>query len=211
VHAWQLSPETEGYVLFFSLEFYLLGHPLKKLQQFPFYSTWLQKPLLLLKPEERSIVSGLLDHMETEYESRHWKQEDIIRDYLDILFIQLTRFYQAAPASSLPAGGTLSELQQLVTLIDLHFKQHEPVSFYADQLHVTPKQLNEVCRQALSKTTTELIQERVILEARRLLLHSDLTITQIASELGYFDNSYFTRFFKKNTGQTPEQFRQSLK
>ena len=65
-------------------------------------------------------------------------------------------------------------------------------------------------KSASGKTTSEIIQDRIILEARRLLTHSSLTITQIAAELGYFDNSYFARFFKKSTSQTPEQFRTAL-
>jgi AraC-like DNA-binding protein len=108
-------------------------------------------------------------------------------------------------------GGELLLLQTLENLIEEHYKEHLPVTFYADQLHVTTKHLNEICKRALAKTTNELIQERSVLEAQRLLIHSELTSTQIAAELGYFDTTYFFRFFKKHTGQTPEQFRSEAK
>ena len=72
---------------------------------------------------------------------------------------------------------------------------------------MTAKQLNDTCRRAINKTVNELIQERMLLEARRLLVHSHLTVSEVAARLGYFDNAYFFRFFKKHTGQTPEQFR----
>jgi AraC family transcriptional regulator, transcriptional activator of pobA len=81
------------------------------------------------------------------------------------------------------------------------------VCFYADQLHLTAKQLHDLCRRSLNKTTTHLIQERILLEAQRLLVHSDLTSSQIAAELGYLDTAYFFRFFRRHLHCTPEQFR----
>jgi AraC-like DNA-binding protein len=210
VHAWQLSSDTEGFVIFFSLEFYLLGHPQKKLFQFPFFNVLLQKPQMQLAESEMLAAEGIISQVKQEYESQLWKQEDVLRDLLDILLIRLARNYQEKNAEMLATKAAFTELQHLENSIDLHFKAHKPVSFYAENLHVTARQLNEICKQAMGKTTTELIQDRIILEACRLLTHSDLTITQIAAELGYFDNSYFTRFFKKHTRQTPEQFRQNL-
>ena len=211
VHAWQLAADTEGFVIFFSTEFYLLGHPQKKLFQFPFFNVLLHKPLLLLSEKERAEALAILDLIWKEYEGREWKQEDVLRDLLDILLIKLARIYQAKNASAAnAASGTLTQLQQLESLIDRHYREHKPVLFYADSLAQTAKHLNDLCKQTLGKTTTELIQDRTILEAQRLLIHSDLTITQIAAKLGYFDNSYFSRFFKKKTGKTPEQFRQEM-
>jgi AraC-like DNA-binding protein/quercetin dioxygenase-like cupin family protein len=210
VHAWQLSADTEGFVIFFSSEFYLFGHPQKKLFQFPFFNVLLYKPLLLLSEKGKLEIIDIINLIRKEYESRNWKQEDVLRDFLDILLIKLTRFYQHNYASAINQAGALTELQHLENLIDHYYKAHKPVSFYAEALAQTAKQLNELCKQALGKTTTELIQDRIVLEAQRLLIHSDLTIMQIAAELGYFDNSYFSRFFKKKTGKTPEQFRQEM-
>ncbi|MHA6247602.1 helix-turn-helix domain-containing protein [Pontibacter sp. CAU 1760] len=74
-------------------------------------------------------------------------------------------------------------------------------------MHVTTKHLNTVCKNYLNKTPKELMQQRTLLEAQRLLVHSDLTSSEIAAELGYLDSAYFFRFFKKQSGVTPEQFR----
>jgi AraC family transcriptional activator of pobA len=94
-------------------------------------------------------------------------------------------------------------------LLDLHFRQHKTVRFYADQLHLTPNHLNAVCRRLLAKTASDLIHARVIAEAQRLLRHSAQTVARLADILGFDDASYFTRYFRKYVGQTPEAFRQA--
>ena len=73
-------------------------------------------------------------------------------------------------------------------------------------MNLSEKHLNRICKECLNKTTSDLIAERIILEAKRLLIHSKHTVTEVAAELGYNDNSYFSRFFKKNSGETPIQF-----
>ena len=71
---------------------------------------------------------------------------------------------------------------------------------------MSEKHLNRISKACLNKTTTDLITDRIILEAKRELTHSNLTVREIADKLGYFDNSYFARLFKKKSGQTPIEF-----
>jgi AraC-like DNA-binding protein len=75
-------------------------------------------------------------------------------------------------------------------------------------LYITPNHLNALSNSVLGKPAGELIRERVVLEAKRLLVNSDYTVTQIADTLHFEDNAYFTRFFKKYTSMSPEVFRQ---
>lgn len=209
VHSWQLSDDTDGYIIFFTAAFYRLEFPHQKLSRFSFYQAVYRKPLLLLSNHGKDAILPVMQRMQQEHEAQKAMAEDVIRDYLDILLILLKRLYQEQnPSEQIPAK-LLPQLQALEHLIDQNYRQHQPVRYYADQLHVTPKQLNDACRRAIGKTISELIQERVLLEARRLLVHSQLPISEIATSLGYFDNAYFFRFFKKHTGQTPEQFRVS--
>jgi AraC family transcriptional activator of pobA len=82
------------------------------------------------------------------------------------------------------------------------------VRFYADRLAMTANHLNALCRRVVNQTASDLIHERVITEAQRRLVHSADTVSQVADALGFEDPSYFTRYFKKYVGQTPEAFRQ---
>ncbi len=92
-------------------------------------------------------------------------------------------------------------------LLEKHFQEAHYPKFYADHLAITPNYLNSVCKSVTGKTAGKLIRNRIVLESKRLLMNSGLTISQIAYELYFEDNSYFTKFFKTQTGITPNQFR----
>jgi AraC-like DNA-binding protein len=78
-------------------------------------------------------------------------------------------------------------------------------------MNLSPSYLNTICKETLDKTLTDLISERLILEAKRLFSYSDLNVTQVATKLNFADPSYFTRFFRKHTGVTPEEFREGVR
>ncbi|MDQ4141862.1 MAG: AraC family transcriptional regulator [Bacteroidota bacterium] len=208
VHAWQLSADSAGYILFFNLDFYRLQPDQPEVYRYPFFNILLNRPLVNLPNEHLLPITSIIENMELEYLQPDYRWQEVVRNYLTILLIRLHRAYLEQQPNQDTANTSPSLWQQLDTLLEQHFKEHQPVSFYAEKLNITEKQLNEACKNTFGKTTSSLIQDRIILEARRLLIHSPLTITQIAAELGYFDNSYFGRFFKKHTGKTPEQFRQ---
>ena len=97
-------------------------------------------------------------------------------------------------------------LRQFEDLIEDNFRSEKLVKQYAFKLNITEKHLNRVTKSCIGKTSTQLISERIILEAKRMLFYSKLNVSQIGEALGYFDNFYFVRFFKKNVGITPLAF-----
>jgi AraC-like DNA-binding protein len=93
------------------------------------------------------------------------------------------------------------------TLINEYYKEWKLPKLYAQMLFITPNRLNGLCKEAVGTNATELIKDRVILEAKRLLTHTTMTVTQIAYELGFEDNSHFGKYFKSVVNETPEKFR----
>ena len=207
VHSWELSKDADGFVIFFTHGFYARAYPDRLLIDFPFFNALLNNPVLSISEENENELIPILNRLEQEHKQSKFLREMLLSRYLDILLIELARLYQPNDDKISSSGKDQRLLQNLEKLINLKYKEHKPVAYYAEQLHVTTKHLHTVCKNSLNKSTKELIQNRVLLEAQRLLVHSDLTSSQIAAELGYFDNTYFFRFFKKHTGSTPEQFR----
>ncbi|NQY22060.1 MAG: helix-turn-helix domain-containing protein [Campylobacteraceae bacterium] len=95
----------------------------------------------------------------------------------------------------------------LKLLIDKNYKKENSASFYAKEFEITTKRLNEIIKSNINKTVSDLINQRLIIEAKRELLFSQESIKYIAEELGFFDASYFSRFFKKYAKISPKEFR----
>lgn len=98
-------------------------------------------------------------------------------------------------------------LTQYQELIDENYTQHWLVADYAKALNVTAPHLNAICRRHANTNAQQLIHRRVILEAKRNLTYTVLTVNQVSDSLGFQDPGYFNRFFKRHTGMTPKQYR----
>jgi AraC family transcriptional activator of pobA len=97
-------------------------------------------------------------------------------------------------------------IYQFFLLLENHFKEEKQVSFYAEKLNITSKRLNQILKEKTGKSISALLHERIIMEAKHELFISEGNIKEVALGLGFEDQSYFSRFFKRMTGQTPEAF-----
>ncbi|MBL3655087.1 MULTISPECIES: helix-turn-helix domain-containing protein [Fulvivirga] len=100
---------------------------------------------------------------------------------------------------------------EFMLLLEMNYLEQRNIDFYADKLGISAKRLNQVLKDKLNKTGTNLIHERVVLEAKRQIIHSENTIKEIAFNLGFNDRSYFSRFFKQHTAKTPQEFQEEVK
>jgi len=100
----------------------------------------------------------------------------------------------------------LAKVRQLQDLININYVEIRSPGAYARLMYVSEKHLNRMVKVTLNRTTSDLIAERIILEAKRMLVFSKRTIREIIDDLGYTDSAYFFRFFKKRTGITPAAF-----
>jgi AraC-like DNA-binding protein len=106
---------------------------------------------------------------------------------------------------------TQERFEEFLELLEKHSTTHKQVSQYTDVMNLSPYQLNEITKTTIGKTASELINEHIILEAKRHLLATPNQIKDIADHLGYEDVSYFIRFFKKHTNYSPEAFRRNFR
>lgn len=208
VHAWDLSEDTSGYAIFFEAEFYGIHRSRGRLRDMPFFHVLSGAPALYVNCEEEKYVREIVTAMYHEQEHQYPRYGEIIRAYLELLLMKLSRFYeQGQDKSATPYH------QQKVTeyeeLIDQYYLKERSVKAYADMLNMTTKNLNAICKNAVNKNAKALIHSRVILEAKRLLLHADLSVQQVGEKLDFVDASYFVRYFRMHSGMTPEQFRKT--
>lgn len=100
---------------------------------------------------------------------------------------------------------------EFLLLLEDNYINERSVQFYAGKLGLSTKRLNQVLKEVLNETSTQLLHDRLILEAKRQIIHSENSVKEIAWLLGFKDRPYFSRFFKVHTGQTPESFQQHVK
>jgi AraC family transcriptional activator of pobA len=210
VHSWSFEGEVDGYVINFSVPFFqsFLLHT-NYLEQFPFFSGTVGEQVIQLPEEMYATVTGLMEQLLKEQEQRQPLGQDMIKALLLQLFIQTGRLGSNAHNNQL-SGYNYTLLRSYQKLIEQHYKTLKLPKDYAELLYVTPNHLNALCNDLLGTSAGEVIRNRVILEAKRMLVNPELTIAEIAWQLNFADNSYFSKFFKKSTGITPEIFRKQF-
>ncbi|MBL4605642.1 MAG: helix-turn-helix domain-containing protein [Flavobacteriaceae bacterium] len=207
-HFWKFDTKPEGFIFFHSQEFYEIKFLDHTLNLFPFFYSNQNPPLLELSQKKLSQLKLKFQEVYTEYQ-----QENILRDLkiinlINSIYIDLTRAYTAdVNLEKLVSPNYSIILENLENLINNYFYKENLPSFYANELHITTKHLNRVVKKTINKTTSQLISERIILESKRLIIHSESNLANIAETLNFSDYAYFSRFFKSKTGFTPMSFR----
>ena len=206
VHKLTLKQGSTGFLVQFKTE-YFLSHKDSSKQLLRKVGNQNNHPLnaKIFKKLDVLLSSILLEYKE--------KQEDfheVIKANLDILFIQLLRQRGNTDTKNNFAPYQQEKLEKFLELVEENITEYKQVSQYADLLSLTVYQLNAITKALLSKNASQLINEYIILEAKRNLLATSNQVSQIAYHLGYEDVSYFIRFFKKHTGHTPDAYRHNF-
>lgn len=204
VNSLQLQSDSKGYLICFTESFFSLRYNSNVLRQFSFY----QAPQVChfqIPQRDQYKWRTLLTFMLQENKPA-LQRKNALRSYLNIL-LQET---QSCHLSAMPANeGTSNneKVMQFIRLVDTHFVQHKNPSYYAEQLHISQSYLNKLCKAHQVLTSGQIIKQRILLEAKRLLVHTKNSIAEIAYSLGFESPSYFNTFFKKGTGASPERYR----
>lgn len=176
---------------------------------FLFYGS-LQTMFIQLNKGLRGKIDLLLKVFLEEFETVDNIQEDMLRMLLKRLIIIITRL---AKEQFLNARELTDQKMNIIRkynlLVENHYKVEHQVGFYAAQLHRSPKTLSNLFALYNNKSPLTVIQERIVLEAKRLMIYTDKTSKEIAYQLGFDDTAYFSKFFKKMTSVSPSVFRKN--
>jgi AraC-like DNA-binding protein len=208
VHKLTLMANSIGYLIQFKTDFLYTHNStsqnhLTKLIQYNTYQ---------LEPEGFCKVENIIKESINELNEKKKGYQEILKANLSIFLIELLRQRQLKSVPTAQINSYAQEkLEKFLELVETNYATHKQVSHYTNLLHLSSYQLSAATKSLLNKTPSEIINDYIILEAKRQLLATTNQISQIAYNLGYEDASYFTRFFKKHTAASPENFRQNSK
>lgn len=170
-------------------------------------------PFVEVDAKAQANFEMVVEHIKIEMQNPALAQYELLISYLKILLITASRLKTEQQIEMEVTTDQSEEpfiLQNLKTYIETHYKTKHTASDYADMLAISPKALTKLTKTHFNKTLTDLISERIIIEAKRELYLTNKTVKEIAYELGYNDEYYFSRFFKKNAEISPQLYRETV-
>jgi AraC family transcriptional activator of pobA len=204
----QLKEEAEpltGILIAFTDEFLALEGN-SSLKQLPIIQNKHNGHDLALTPEDVVFIENILEKMYAEYLFKNNWQRGMMTAYTQVLMIYLSRLYTEQYSNSTETPDR-QMLKRYLSKIEESYTQTHEVTAYADMLNISAGHLSEVVKEQSGKPAIAHIHERLILEAKRLLFHTEHSIKEIAFQLGFEDASYFNRFFKRLAKHTPVEYR----
>lgn len=207
VHLVSMKGRCQGYIMAFTREFVEMGpHKKDSLVKLPYFSE-LSRPFLNLQTEHFKHLTKILKQIKKEYIHLQPESGEVIRHYLNIFLLKSKMFYRKENQDKPGKPERPHIYHNFKALLELNFHSNQKVQDYANLLGISPTRLNREVKKSCGLNASELILDRITLEAKRLLVFSDLTNKEIAYQLGYKEPSYFSRIFKKKTNYAPSDFR----
>ena len=211
-HSFMTEPGVTGYVL--TIHESLIWHLLHDSQHAHLEVERLQSVGIELRKLDaagqklwqrlQNTVQALQDEWEADAPDKRFALETLVR----LLLLQLLRLRPAASESSIVNSEELRLFRRFSELIEREFRNRWPLTHYCSSIGVCESRLNHICQRVANCPPKRLIHDRMLQESKRLLLYSSHTINDIGFQLGFTDPSYFSRFFRKQTGLTPRDFRE---
>lgn len=206
VHEFEFKPGTNGYVTSIAISTMKL-----LLDSEPHAGTALSRPAVLqLRKSDAQVkaVSSILRAALDEFASGGAARDKALSAYAEIIAIWFARASLRRAAADAVSGHPRTNLiRRFVEMVEATYQDHQPLTDYAKALGVSVPHLTRTCRQVVGRSAAQIIQDRLMIEARRDLVYSALPISQIAFRLGFSDPAYFTRFFTSRAGVSPSVYR----
>ncbi|GAB3163137.1 AraC family transcriptional regulator [Telluribacter humicola] len=165
-------------------------------------------PVVQLDDEQSAAMQKLLQEVQVEIMSEDSTTEEMLRILLKQIIIKSTRLWkQEHQVKDEEARQEVEFSRKFSQMVEWNYTRLHTVADYADMLHISPKALNKRITRYSSTTPNDIIKNRIILEAKRLLVHTTLSVKEVGFKLGYEDTSYFIRLFTKQSDMSPQSFR----
>lgn len=208
VHAFLEGDKPKGHLIHFNADFV----PASDADlSYNLFNSWQSQPYLFPDEVQKHKLSTLRQLMEDELQASSFRIRDLLGYLLKSFLIIAERSRTGTPSSLLSSRDAEHQTYlQFQQLLDQHIAKQYPVAWYSEQLNLSAKTLNRITQQVMGKSPGQLIHDRLTLEAKRLLCQANLSVKEIAFDLGFGQATYFTKFFKKHSGHTPQDFRQQI-
>ena len=205
------SGSDDVQLLFYNRDFYCVQiHDAEVACDGLLFNNIFQMPYVPLDDGEKDAIGHLFKQIELELQLKDPSSEEMIRTYLKQIIIRATRIWKEQnlkkdKAISLQADQEL--FRNFGRLVEIHFREKHRVADYAELLYLAPKTLANKFHKMQLENPNEIIKNRIVLEAKRLLHYTGASVKEIAYQLGYDDPAYFNRLFTQKAGVSPNQFR----
>ena len=203
--------EQAGRLIFYNRDFYCIQiHDEEVACDGLLFNNINNMPMTIVPEQDAMFIDYLFSRIEDEFELKDGSLEEMIRTYLKQLLIKSTRLWKVQHLDGIMTARPNNDLEffrRFTQLVEANYKEKHNVADYADLLIIAPKTLTHRFKRLNLPQPNEIIKNRIILEAKRLLVHTDRTAKEIAYGLGYDDPAYFSRLFFVKTAETPSGFR----
>ncbi|TKG89582.1 AraC family transcriptional regulator [Puteibacter caeruleilacunae] len=205
MHQIEYNKEVQGYVVSFS-DTCLDSHQFQLALQF--YNS--QQCFLTVPDSEQELLNTEFQHLHHYFSNSHYvDQSSLLQNYLHIILTKIKGFSELHQKRVVSASHQ-ELLGQFVMLVRDNYRQEKNLQFYLEKLAVSQRKLSDVVSLGTGISPAKFIEQYALNEAARLISFSTYSIKEIAAYVGYMDNSYFSRGFKKHFGKTPIQFKEEV-
>jgi len=209
-----LAQDIKGVALFFHPDFFCIHkHQAEIACNGVLFNNIYEPPFIGVKDDSSVTLNDVLAQIRNEIQNSTLAQHEILVSYLKIFLIHCSRLKREQAPQARTDLAAVEEpfvLQNLKDSIEKNFKTKHSAGEYANELNISIKALAKATKTYFNRTITELISERIIIEAKRELYLTNKTVKEIAYGLGYDDEYYFSRFFKVNTDISPQMYRETV-
>lgn len=212
VHQVLAEPSSEGFVLLFTREFLLKYMiPESLITNIGLFSSIYNIPPIIMCSESLLRLNQFMESMMLAYQTDDSFSKEAISAWLKLFFIETNKYASHLPEELLKINPKSKDIvKDFKQLLEQNYRRWHKVSDYADQLMVSPDYLNLLIKESVGKTAKEFIQNRIILEAKRLGVHTSLSSKAISYEIGFDDPAHFSKFFKSLTNISFSDFRMEI-